>query len=225
MTGWLPVFHRINKTTTAQKHCPYCPADETIAHLFQCPSKALWRSSFQHNLQKQLLLLSTPHKIQEQIQTAIMDRLHQVQQYTHFSEFTCFAGLFPKQWRYLMRTTMTSDNYKQVQQWHKKFGRWMIEQGYDLWSLPNKKVHEDSPLPSTIHTILNQQIKSIYELQSEVSPHDTAIFDISIEDRYQLTEKQKRVWIERTTHTVSKSIEEKRTKLQTGQKKYSKIFS
>ena len=42
MTGWLPVYHHVNKMTASKQYCHQCKKNETIAHLFHCASRQTW---------------------------------------------------------------------------------------------------------------------------------------------------------------------------------------
>jgi len=109
--------------------------------------------------------------------------------------------------------------------WATKFRHWLIQQGFELWTQRNTLIHENSSQPSTNHSILNQKISHLYSLQSEVLHHDKDIFDVPINDRYDLTEKQKKIWIEQTTTTVTKSIAEQQVRNHTRQKDICQFFT
>ena len=98
MTGWLPVRHHLNKMTTTKQTCPLCPADETIAHLFQCPHRTQWRNRFLQRTTTQLQKLKTPQEVIIKVTSHLHQILTDSDQIQHFQEFKIFAGLLPKQW-------------------------------------------------------------------------------------------------------------------------------
>ena len=130
-----------------------------------------------------------------------------------FYQYSLLAGLLPLEWRTIPSPTMKAT---QQIQWATKLSKWYMEQGYELWKQCNTTIHEETN-ESNIHTILNQKIEHLYSLQTELNHKDHDIFHIPIEERYKLHEKQKRIWIETTTHTVNKCIYEHQEKMSTGQ--------
>jgi len=213
LTGWLPVFHQVNKMTNGKQMCPLCQNDETINHMYQCQHRQQWRNKFEHELHKQLILINTPIPLQDEISHHLHQILHDNVQYTHFSHFTLFAGLIPRQW------SIQHQNNTDLQsslQWAMKISKWFTTKGYELWTTRNNQLHnEDSPSP--LHQQLNHQIDQLYQLQDEVSPTDRDIFNIPQEERYKLPEIQKKMWIEETRHTIQLSIAEQQEKMSTGQ--------
>ena len=214
MTGWLPVFHHLNKMTTTQKKCPLCQNDETIAHLFQCQHRHQWRQQLLTNIKDKISKLHMPQQTQQEIVTHIQQVTHNSLSYHHFHHFSVFAGLLPKQWS--VQPHMES-NPTQHQQWQTTLGNWLIQQGMDLWATRNKKVHEDTT-QSTIHRMQNEKIQQLYTLQHDINQHDRGMFHAPIEERYKMSEKQKQKWIEETTKTVQQCMLDHQQKMKEGQK-------
>ena len=66
--------------------------------------------------------------------------------------------------------------------------------------------------------VLNQKVRKLYSLQSEIGYHDRDLFLQPMEDRLNLNTHQKINWIMNTTRTLKVSIEEFHHKQTTGQK-------
>ena len=106
-----------------------------------------------------------------------------------------------------------------------KIQRMAIHTRYEAWMLRNNQIHKEDGKTSTIHTYLNQKIQQLYKLQGEIGYHDRDIFHQPIEDRLNLSEKQKMTWIEQTTKTIKVSMEDFRQKQTHGQKDIRKFFT
>ena len=86
-------------------------------------------------------------------------------------------------------------------------------------------LHDKKTSTSTIHQILNEKINNLYELKYEMSAQDQDIFHIPKEQRYKMSEHQKQKWIDTTTTTVYKCIEEHQQKMAQGQQDIRKYFN
>ena len=75
------------------------------------------------------------------------------------------------------------------------------------------KKNEDT----TTDKMLNQKIEKLYRLQDEISHYDRNLFQIPIEDRYNLSKKQKLEWIDQTTQMVYKSLADHHKHMTQGQ--------
>ena len=141
------------------------------------------------------------------------------QQYHHFHHFTIFAGLLPKSWTTQASTPGEHHNIPQhsPDTWSTKFSNWLTLQGHEIWKLRNTQVHDNESETSTTDHQLNQKIQRLYDSQTEMGYHDRDIFHQPIEERLALSTAQKMTWIEQTTSTIQKSIEEHKTKMKTGQ--------
>ena len=72
---------------------------------------------------------------------------------------------------------------------------------------------------------LEVMIQHLYQLQNEIGYHDRDIFSQPIEDRLQLSEKQKMTWIDQTTQTLKVSMDDYRQKQTHGQKDIRNFFT
>ena len=117
--------------------------------------------------------------------------------------YVIFAGLLPLSWtQSTSPTTGSQQDRSTINNWASQFSAWMIKQGYEAWMLRNKQIHKDDDNTSTIHQYLNNKIRQLYQLQGEIGYHDRDIFSRPIEDRLNLSEKQKMTWIDQTTKTI-----------------------
>ena len=210
MTGWLPVFYRINKMTSKQRMCPLCQNSETIEHLFQCPERKELHKSFEHQLKTQLQHLHTPLTLQLNIIDKFKKLLNPSSQHITFQPYTLFAGLLPKHWTHQAQQSKNDPTIRPASQhWNIHFSKWITTQGHAVCLLRNKQVYEKEQDTTTKDLHLNQKIRHLYQLQESMSHHDCDIFQCPIEDRIALSEKQKLRWIEQTTRTVLKNIAKK----------------
>ena len=69
MTGWLPVYHHINKMLANKQKCPLCQNKETIGHLYQCPGRRQWQQKFLKNLRSHLQTIKTSADLSSRIIT------------------------------------------------------------------------------------------------------------------------------------------------------------
>ena len=83
-----------------------------------------------------------------------------------------------------IRLTSAANDYPR---WAKQFGRWLIQQGHDLWLHRNKQIYDKDNKASTMEIILNQKIRQLYTLQDEIGYHDRELFTIPMEDRLNLS--------------------------------------
>ena len=72
--------------------------------------------------------------------------------------------------------------------------------------------------------VLNQKIRHLYSLQTEIGYRDRVLFSQPIEDRLTLSTHQKMTWITRTTQTMKVSMEEFDRKQTTGQQDIQQFF-
>ena len=225
MTGWLPVYYRINKMTSEQRQCPLCQNSETIEHLFQCPERKEWHTSFVQQLQTQLQHLNTPPTLQLAIIEEFNNLLNPAIQHATFQPYTLFAGLLPTHWTHQAQQTHNDPTIRSTSKyWNTQFSKWITIQGHAVWLLRNQQVHEHDKDKSTMDLHLNQKIRQLYQLQENMSHHDRDIFHRPIEDTIALSEKQKLRWIEQTTRTAQKSIADYREKMNSGQTDIRKYF-
>jgi len=220
LTGWLPVYHHVNKTTMEQTMCPWCKNDETIPHMFQCTHRASWRTQFQHKLQQTLSTKNTSTEMQHLIYQHIHNLLTNPTQYSHFHHFKIFSGLLPRSW---FRPPHKQNNDRTTQNKMMKLSKWFVNQGHELWLLRNQQVQATSDTTPN-QKRLNQKIAHLYKLQEELPIHDRVLFDTPLEERLELTEKQKITWIDETTATVRVSIAEHKQKMSTGQTDIRQFF-
>jgi len=75
-----------------------------------------------------------------------------------------------------------------------------------------------------IHQLLNQKIQKMYSMQQEINAQDRDIFHLPIEERLQHTKYQKVRWIEQTSATISKCIEDHHQKVTSGQRDICSFF-
>ena len=132
LTGWLPVYHHLNKMMKTPLHCHLCNNDETIAHLFQCQARANWRNTFLMNLQQHLQKIQTPITLRDDLYMHLKNILDHDDEYEHFKHFTIFAGLVPISWgeQYSQQSGKTQH---QTHIWLTKLCKWLIQQGHELW--------------------------------------------------------------------------------------------
>ena len=224
MTGWLPVNHHLNKMTSSDLHCHLCKNDETIAHLYQCTHRKNWRQTFQNQLNTYLHTIMSKPEVRHTITKHFENILNKPDIYHHFSNFTVFAGLLPQKWRE-QYNEITNDTISNTNKWMKKLAKWILQQGYEVWTTRNTSVHNKDKTTSPMDYDLNQKIRELYSLQSEVGYHDRDIFSIPIEERLKLTQHQKMTWITNTTKTMKVSMQEYQTKQTTGQRDIRQYFT
>ena len=97
LTGWLPVYHHLNKMTQEQRLCPLCQQEETISHLFQCRRRNTWKTQFRQSLRTKLQHLDTPQELTNKVMNTIQERLHEDHN-TSLYQYIMFAGLIPRDW-------------------------------------------------------------------------------------------------------------------------------
>ena len=220
MTGWLPVYHQLNKMATTKLKCPKCNQEETIPHLFQCQSRTTWANTFMSNLKNFLNKLHTSTTFMEKAIPYFHEMINNSTDFDQFKQFTIFAGLLPIAWK--IEATNNDDteapDVLTQQQWATKFSAWLTQQGHEVWILRNNQVHNKEEQTTTIHRTLNQKIRRLYTLQDSIGYNDRDIFATPLEDRLGLTEKQKMAWISQTTNTLKVCMAEYQDKMTTGQK-------
>jgi len=153
-----------------------------------------------------------------------VERCQNTTQYHHLYHFIIFAGLLPTSWQYLLEQ-QTPGNLTNTKLWATRLSCWICQQSYELWTIRNSSIHEHTTTPSTTHQILNQKILHLYSLQHELLATDRDIFAIPLEERFNLTEKQKLLWITHTTKTVSTCLLDHQQKIQSGQKDIQSYFN
>ena len=104
-------------------------------------------------------------------------------------------------------------------------GTWLLHQGHALWNLRNKMIHEKETNNPPLQIYLNNKIRQLYALQHEISYHDRDMFQQPLEDRLQLSEKQKMTWIDQTTKTMKVSMETYQRLQTTGQQDIRNFFT
>ena len=221
MTGWLPVHHQVNKMMDKPIPCQFCQQDETIEHMFRCAAREEWRNTFLRMSKEKLNSLHTPPQLYDRIMLHLIELLDPASSSNHFRHFTIFAGLLPSLWQ--PDTFNTTSAHRAPHQWTMTVSKWLTQQGYNLWQLRNSQVHDNQD-EQVSDTLLNQKIEKLYGLQGELSHFDKALFQQPIENEYKLTNKQKQEWIEQTTQTVYKCIEEHQKNMKQGQSDIRKYF-
>jgi len=226
MTGWLPVYHHLNKMTPNKTKCPICGNDETISHIFTCEGRKLWRVKFSSQLRTQLTTMNTPANLQDKIINHLDQLLNDQQQQYHFKYYTIFAGLLPLRWtNHSQHQTTTGDlTIITSNNWSRKLSLWLTMQGHEAWQARNQQIHAKTTSKSPMTTFLNQKIHHLYQLQYEIGYHDRALFHQPIDDRLALTDKQKMTWIENTTNTMKVSMEDYAIKQKSGQRDIRQFF-
>ena len=136
----------------------------------------------------------------------------------HFSSFTIFTGLLPKKWTEKCVAHHNPTTHSRRPHWAKQFGKWLLQQGHELWMQRNNTIHDKERKHSTMDFVLNQKICHLYSLQEGISYHDRDLFSQPLADRLQLTQHQKMTWITNTTRTMKVSMAEFHSKQTTGQR-------
>ena len=227
MTGWLPVYHHLNKMESMQQKCPLCQQEETISHLFQCPHRQNWRKQFLQHLDEFLNQQNTSHLFRQNLHRHMQEIFTPTQETQHFKHFTLFAGLIPTDWPHQANpddTTNLPITPKQ-HQWATKLSAWYTRQGQDLWIARNNHIYNKENNTTHMDRVLNTKIRQFYELQNCIGYHDQEMFSQPIEERLSLTEKKKMNWIEQTTKTMKVSMANYADKQTTGQKDIRQFFS
>ena len=227
MTGWLPVYHHLNKMESTQQTCPYCQNDETIAHLFQCKDRQKWRTQFFKKLEEFFNQTRTTHQFRTNLRhhlEYIFIKQHDTQ---HFKQFTLFAGLIPTDWKFQAINISTNNTpiLNLQRQWAMKMSAWLSQQGHELWLLRNAQIYDNDKTTTQMGRVLNTKIRQLYALQDSIGYHDRRMFSQPIEERLSLHETQKMTWIAQTTKTLKVSTEEYETKQTTGQRDIRQFFS
>jgi len=227
MTGWLPVHHHTNKMVTTKQYCPLCQNEETIAHLLQCNGRRLWQQQFLANLQRKLKQLHTTDELYHRVVNYFTTITTDSANYHHYKHFTVFAGLLPQQWTQKVCNTDNMNAHQHIwsSNWPDQIGKWLLHQGHTLWNLRNKKIHEKDTTTPPLQTYLNQKIRQLYELQNDIGYHDRDMFQQPLEERLQLSEKQKMTWIDQTTKTMKVSMETYQRLQTTGQQDIRNFFT
>ena len=99
-----------------------------------------------------------------------------------------------------------------------------MDQGYNLWQQRNAAVHENSKVNTTVETIVNQQVRNLYELQHEMHPQDRQIFHLPLEELLEKTILYKKQWVEQTRITAHQCIAAHQQKMKHGQKDIRQYF-
>ena len=193
--------------------CHLCQNEETIAHIYQCPHRHQWRSTFENELIQQLQSMNLSPTDQAAVQTYVHELLNDSTTYQHFHHFKIFGGLIPRSWG---NTTLTKKGLSNHSSWQFKMSRWFTQQGHSLWLRRNEQ-NSSQEAPTSLQQRQQKQIEKLYTLQDEVPYLDKAIFETPIEERLKLSEKQKQIWIDETTKTVQASMAEHTEKMSTGQ--------
>ena len=224
LTGWLPVKYHINKMSKDISQCHLCNQNETIAHLFQCSHREHWKRQHYKHLTQYLTKLHTPSTLQQNIITHIKNITQQPDEYSNFHHFIIYAGLLPLQWKESLGTHSTFTS-TMCDKWMKQLGQWFTTQGHELWISRNNNLHDKEKKHSTMDYILNQKIRRLYSLQEAIGYHDRDLFATPLEDRLNLNNHQKMLWITTTTKTMKVSMEEFQTKQTTGQRDIRQYFT
>ena len=175
----------------------------------------------QHQLQKS----NTPPKLQQTVITYVTERLKTESTHQHFKHFLIFAGLLPLRWKTQEPIYQKSGKNWNPQTWAKQLGKLLIQHGLEAWVRRNEMLHKNEMNQTTIHNVLNDKIHQLYSLQYELNAHDRDIFHVPKEQRLKMTERQKKHWIDTTTTTVYKCIEEHQQKMKQGQQDIRKYFT
>ena len=118
----------------------------------------------------------------------------------------------------------THKNMHQQTTWSRQVSTCFLHRGHELWMASNKEVYSNKNNNSTMDYILNQKIDQLFSQENNINYHDRDIFHEPVEEKYNLTEKQKITWIEQTTTTLKKCKEDHQTKMRTGQKDIRQFF-
>ena len=146
--------------------------------MLQCPARDHWRSTFLNKLKQHLQHIKTPLDLQQQVLSTFKDRLNTRNRYAGHYYFTLFAGLLPKTWQHDTSSTI-SHNPDNDPRWAKTLSSWLIQQGYNLWTVRNHDIYGNKT-PSTMNVFLNQKIQHLYSLQTESAVNFQVILIIVI---------------------------------------------
>ena len=157
MTGWLPVFHNLNKMTPTPRLCPLCQNNKTIPHIYQCKSREKWRQHFNHQLQQHLQHNKTPKDLHEIITQHIHKIFTTNTTTSNFFQYTIFAGLLPNIWKnYIYDDNLTPDkNIQNQTRWANKTSQWFVQRGHELWIARTKEIHSNDDENTTMDYILD----------------------------------------------------------------------
>ena len=218
--------HQVNKTIREPRTCHFCNDDETIMHLFQCQSRQHWRKTFSDHLHQHLLQLNIPLAQVQHIESYIITRISPAEQHHHFSSIVFFAGLLPRSWQHNISQLSKDCDIAQhdTKIWARKLSGWLTQQGFDLWERRNTQINEQNNKTSTNHTVLNDKITQLYTLQPDINYYDRNLFQMALEDRLKMTERQKRQWINITEPTIHRCIADHQQNMKHGQQDIRKYF-
>ena len=180
---------------------------------------------------KQLELFLTKHHTDHEFSCKLSNHCNNIftnhGDFEHFNHFTIFAGLLPTSWKLqAIPTSTTNTPLTTLQQiWATKFSVWMTNQGFELWNTRNSRIHKNNNVDSSMDRALNQKIKTLYDLKDSIGYHDRDIFSKPLKDRLSLTTKQKMNWIETTTKTLKRCIQDHEDKQITGQRDIRQFFA
>ena len=167
----------------------------------------------------------TPPELSREVNEHFTLILNTTMMTNEFQQYTIFAGLLPTNWAHSqhMNNGQSGDSYNTSARWAAKICYWLTQQGHEVWKARNKQIHKETSATAT-HEYLNTKIRHLYNLQNEIGYHDRDLFSQPIEERFNLTEKQKMTWLAQTTKTMKISMEAYRKKQETGQKDIQQFF-
>ena len=101
----------------------------------------------------------------------------------------------------------------------------MIQEGRIFWLKRNEKLHQKNAHDTDLPSQITQQVKDLYALQMELSPHDCQMFDIPLEQRLSQSVRSLTIWVKQTYVTTKRAIVEYAQKTASGQQDIRSFFT
>jgi hypothetical protein len=126
--AWLPTNSHLHKVEGISPSCCLCTQDETIDHLFLCPSRHLFRDSYLQQLRAKLQDLITPPAITETICTQVEALFTQTQPSDHTHPQMLIG------WNMFLRGFMSIDFRPHTPRyWSQRLISFLLTQAHALW--------------------------------------------------------------------------------------------
>lgn len=168
-----------------------CNWDETILHLFVCPSAAAWKKDLETTTRALLNRMNTAADLKEHIMDKMMQWLTQKQVgcttcagYYDWIQIT--GGLIPAYW------TMTQYEFQEQQtfypekggtKWAQKISRHFMTKAQEIWKECNKIQHQNTEeTTSRAHDAASAKIRHLCAERYKLLQQDREMFEMDVEE-------------------------------------------